>query len=98
AGNMHDIILRQLGQRLTDRWGQSVVIENRPGAGLTIGTGMAARATPDGYTLGMSDRTAIAVAPSAFKGLSYDPLKDLAPITLVARAPLLVVAPPSLPT
>jgi len=97
AGNMHDIILRQVGQRLTERWGQSVIIENRPGAGLTIGTGMAARATPDGYTLVMSDRTAIAVAPSAFKGLSYDPLKDLAPITLVARAPLLVVAHPSLP-
>jgi tripartite-type tricarboxylate transporter receptor subunit TctC len=97
AGNMHDIILRQLGQRLTERWGQSVVVENRGGAGLTIGTAMVARATPDGYTLLMSDRTAIAVAPSAFKGLSYDPLKDLAPITLVARAPLLVVAHPSLP-
>lgn len=97
AGNLHDIILRQVGPRLTERWGQSVIIENRPGAGLTIGTGMAARATPDGYTLVMSDRTAIAVAPSAFKGLSYDPLKDLAPITLVARAPLLVVAHSSLP-
>ncbi len=73
------------------------MIENRPGAGLTIGTGMAARATPDGYTLLMSDRTAIAVAPSAYKGLSYDPAKDLAPITLVARAPLLIVAHPSVP-
>jgi tripartite-type tricarboxylate transporter receptor subunit TctC len=97
VGNMHDIILRQLGQRLTERWGQAVVVENRGGAGLTIGTAMVARATPDGYTLLMSDRTAIAVAPSAFKGLSYDPLKDLAPITLVARAPLVVVAHPSLP-
>jgi tripartite-type tricarboxylate transporter receptor subunit TctC len=97
AGNMHDIIVRQLGQRLAERWGQSIVVENRPGAGLTIGTGLAARATPDGYSLVMSDRTAIAVAPSAFKGLSYDPLKDLAPITLVARAPLLIVAHPSLP-
>ncbi len=48
AGNMHDIVARQVGQRLSERWGQSVVIENRPGAGLTIGTGMAARATPDG--------------------------------------------------
>jgi tripartite-type tricarboxylate transporter receptor subunit TctC len=97
AGGMPDITLRLLAQRLSERWGQSVVIENRPGAGLTIGTGVVARATPDGYTLLMSDRTAIAVAPSAFKGLSYDPLKDLAPITLVARAPLLVVAHPSLP-
>jgi tripartite-type tricarboxylate transporter receptor subunit TctC len=97
AGNMHDIILRQLGQRLSERWGQSVVVENRGGAGLTIGTGMVARATPDGYTLLMSDRTAIAVAPSAFKGLSYDPARDFAPITLVARAPLVVVAHPSVP-
>ena len=46
AGNMHDIVARQVGQRLSERWGQSVVIENRAGAGLTIGTGMAARATP----------------------------------------------------
>jgi len=97
AGNMHDIIVRQLGQRLSERWGQSIVVENRGGAGLTIGTGMVAKATPDGYTLLMSDRTAIAVAPSAFKGLSYDPVKDLTPITLVARAPLVIVAHPSIP-
>ena len=97
AGNMHDIVARQLGQRLNERWGQSVVIENRPGAGNTIATGLAARATPDGYTLAISDRTALAVAPSAFKGLSYDPARDLAPITLIARAPLLIVAHPSIP-
>lgn len=97
AGNMNDIVARQLGQRLSDRWGQSVVIENRPGGGNTIATGKVARATPDGYTLAISDRTALAVAPSAFKHLSYDPARDLAPITLVARAPLLIVAHPSIP-
>lgn len=97
AGNMHDIVARQLGKRLAERWGQSVVIENRPGAGNTIATGLAARSTPDGYTLAISDRTALAVAPSAFRNLPYDPAKDLAPITLLARAPLLIVAHPALP-
>lgn len=98
AGNMHDIVARQLGQRLSGLWGQAVVIENRPGAGNTIATGLAARAAPDGYTLAISDRTALAVAPSAFKSLSYDVARDLAPITLIARAPLMIVAHPSIPT
>jgi len=97
AGSMGDIVARQLGQRLGERWGQSVVVENRPGGGNTIATGLAVRSTPDGYTLAMSDRTSLAVAPSAFRYLSYDPAKDLAAITLVARAPLLIVAHPSIP-
>ena len=97
AGNMADIVTRQIGQRLTERWGQSVVVDNRGGAGGTIATGLAARAMADGYTLLMSDRTAIAVAPSAYKDLPYDPARDLAPIALAARAPLVIVVHPSVP-
>ena len=96
-GTFADIATRQLAHRLTERWGQAVVVENQPTAGLTVGTALAARATPDGYTLLMADRTPLAVAPQLLKGLSYDPVKDLAPITLVALAPLLLVAHPSMP-
>ena len=97
AGTFHDIATRQLGQRLSERWGQSVVVENQPAAALTIGTGIAARATPDGYTLVMSDRSALAVAPHLYKTVPYDPARDFSPITLGAVAPSMLVAHPSLP-
>jgi tripartite-type tricarboxylate transporter receptor subunit TctC len=97
AGTFHDIATRQLGQRLSERWRQPVVVENQPAAALTIGSGIAARATPDGYTLLMSDRSALSVAPSLYKSLAYDPIKDFSPITLAARAPSVLVAHPSVP-
>ncbi|HEY7238726.1 MAG TPA: tripartite tricarboxylate transporter substrate binding protein [Burkholderiales bacterium] len=97
AGTLHDVVTRQLGQRLSERWGQPVVVENQPAAALTVGTGMAARATPDGYTLVMSDRSALAVAPHLYKSVPYESARDLAPITLVALSPSLLVAHPSVP-
>jgi tripartite-type tricarboxylate transporter receptor subunit TctC len=97
AGTFHDAVARQLAQRLSERWGQSVVIENQPAAGLTIGSGIAAKAAPDGYTLLLADRTSLAVAPHLYKNLRYDPVKDLRPITLVARAPAVLVIHPSVP-
>jgi len=96
-GALGDIITRQIAPRLNERWGQPAVVENRPGAGLTIGTAIAAKAPPDGYTLVMSDRTALASAPSLYQNLGYDPVKDLAPITLVATTPLVLIAHPSVP-
>jgi len=96
AGTFHDIVARQLGQRLSEHWGQSAVIENQPAAGLTIGSGIAAKAAPDGYTLLLADRTALAAAPHLYKNLRYDPTKDFRPITLVARAPSLLVTPSGL--
>jgi len=97
AGTFHDIVTRQLGQRLSERWGQPVIVDNRPGAGLTIGTAVTAKSHPDGHTLLMSDRTALAAAPSLHKSLPYDPVKDFAPITLAALSPLMLVAHPSVP-
>lgn len=97
AGTFHDIVTRQLGQRLSERWGQPVLVENQPAAALTIGTGMVARAAPDGYTLVMSDRSALAVAPNLYKSLPYDPAKDFAPITLAALTPTMLVGHPSVP-
>src|SRR5215813_13309542 len=91
AGTFHDIVARQLGQRLSERWGQSVVIENQPAAGLTIGAGIAAKAAPDGYTLLLADRTSLAAAPHLYRSLRYNPRKDFRPITLVARAPNILV-------
>ena len=88
---------RKIGQQLSERWGQPLIVENRGGAALTIGTAAAAKATPDGYTLLMSDRSAIAVAPSLYRDLPYRPLRDLAPITLVAVMSALLVAHPSVP-
>src|SRR5262245_26292418 len=91
AGNFHDIVARQLAQQLSERWGQSVVVENQPAAGLTIGSGIAARVAPDGYTLLLADRTSLAAAPHLYRNLRYDPNKDFRPITLVARAPNVLV-------
>jgi tripartite-type tricarboxylate transporter receptor subunit TctC len=97
AGSFHDIVARNLAQRLGERWGQGVVVENQPAAGLTIGAGMAAKAAPDGYTLLLGDRTSLSAAPSLYKSLRYDPVTDFAPITMVARAPAMLAAHPSVP-
>jgi tripartite-type tricarboxylate transporter receptor subunit TctC len=97
TGSFHDIVTRQLAQRLSERWGQAVVVENQGAAALTIGTGMVARAAPDGYTLAMSDRSALAVAPYLYKSIPYDPARDFAPITLAAVAATMLVANASVP-
>jgi tripartite-type tricarboxylate transporter receptor subunit TctC len=96
-GTFHDIVTRQLAQRLSERWGQAVIVENQPAAALTIGTAAVARAAPDGYTLVVSDRSALAVAPYLYKSLPYDVDRDLAPISLVALAPTMLVGHPSVP-
>lgn len=97
AGTFHDVVTRQLGKQLSERWGQPIVVDNRPGAGMTIAASIVARAAADGYTLLMADRTCIAAAPSLYKKLAYAPTEDLSPITLVAKAPLMLVAHPSVP-
>jgi tripartite-type tricarboxylate transporter receptor subunit TctC len=97
VGTFHDIVTRQLAQRLSERWGQPVVVENQPAAALTIGTGAVARAAPDGYTLVMSDRSALAVAPYLYKSIPYDVSRDFAPVTLAALAPTMLVAHASVP-
>jgi tripartite-type tricarboxylate transporter receptor subunit TctC len=97
AGAFHDVVTRQLGQQLSERWGQPIIVDNRPGAGMTIAASIAARSPADGYTLLMADRTCIAAAPSLYKKLPYEPTTDFRPITLVAKAPLMLVAHPSIP-
>ncbi|MGH8618238.1 MAG: Bug family tripartite tricarboxylate transporter substrate binding protein [Burkholderiales bacterium] len=96
-GGGPDIMARAVGQKLTEAWGQAVVIENRGGAGGIIGSEAAAKAPPDGYTLVMANAGSHAVNASLYAKLPYDPVKDFAPVTLVSSAPNILIVHPSLP-
>jgi len=96
-GGNTDVLGRLLGIKLTDALGQQVVIDNRPGAGGTLGVEQGARATPDGYTIVMGTFGSVLVANSLYKKLSYDPQRDLAPVVLVSTPPGLLVTTLSLP-
>jgi tripartite-type tricarboxylate transporter receptor subunit TctC len=85
AGGGTDAVARPLAKRLSEKWGQPVLIENRPGAGTAIGADAAARSPADGYTLLLSDATTYAINPHVYKKLPYDPLKDFAPVAIVCR-------------
>ena len=93
-GGSTDIIARIVGQKLGERLGQQVVIDNRGGAGGTIGTEIAARTNPDGYTLTMGTTTTHVIAAGVYSKLKYDPINDFAPLTLVATTPYLLVVNP----
>jgi len=96
AGGFADIRARKIGIELAKNLGQSVVIENRTGAGGVIGTDVVAKAPADGYTIGMGNLAALAVNVSLMKKLPYDPVKDLQPVVLIERSPLILVAGPGL--
>lgn len=96
-GGNTDTVARVVGQKLGERLGQQVIIENKAGAGGTIGTAEVARAAPDGYTLTMGTTTTHAIAVAAYAKLPYDPVADFEPIALVANAPYLLVVNSSLP-
>ena len=96
-GGGTDILARMIAQRLSERWGQQVVVENRPGSGGVLGSEAAAKAPPDGYTIMMGLTANVAVNPALYAKLPYDPLRDFAPVTLVASAPYALVVPTSLP-
>ena len=93
-GGSTDIIARLVGQKLGERLGQQIVIDNRGGAGGTIGTEIAARANPDGYTLTMGTTSTHVIAAGVYSKLKYDPVNDFAPLTLVASTPYLLVVHP----
>lgn len=91
-----DTISRIIGQKLGEKLGQQVVVQNRPGAGGTVGSQVVAKAAPDGYTL-LTISISHAVIPSLHKNLPYDPVHDLTPITVLVNAPNILVVHPSLP-
>ncbi len=97
AGGSTDIVGRIVAQKLSERLGQAIVVENRGGAGGTIGTDAAAKAAPDGYTLTLGTTSTMAVAPGAYSKLGYDSVKSFSPISLVAVTPYLLVVNPDLP-
>jgi tripartite-type tricarboxylate transporter receptor subunit TctC len=96
-GGANDFVSRLIAQKLNAALGQPVVIENRGGAGGTIGLDACAKAPPDGYTIVMSPASSLSIAPSLYAKLPYDPLKDFAPIISVASGPNLLVVHPSVP-
>ena len=94
-GSGTDIVARMLGQKLADAWGQQVLVDNRPGAGAIIGVDAIAKAAPDGYTIGIADNGPLAINPALYPKLPYNPLRDFAPITLVANLPFILVVHPN---
>ena len=90
-GGPIDLILRLLATRLTAVWGQPVVVENRPGGAGIVSTAALVKAPADGYTIGMVAASSITIMPFAVDSLPYDPIKDLAPISLVARTPFIFI-------
>lgn len=96
-GGGTDILARLIGQKLSEAFAYAVIVENRPGAGGTIGTEVVARSLPDGYTIMIASPSPIVVAPHLQAKLGYDPLKDLSPITMISVVPAVLIVNPSLP-
>ena len=94
-GGLPDTIARLVGQKLSERWNQQFVVENKPGANGILGAEFVAKAAPDGYTLLMTDNSTHAIIPFLFAKLPYDADKDLIPVSLAARAPLFLAVHPS---
>jgi len=97
AGGSTDQLARLLGQKMSETWGQPIIVENRPGAGGTTGSELVAKAPPDGYTILLTSSSAHAIGPALRTKLPYDPIKDFAAVTQVASGFNLLVVHPSLP-
>jgi tripartite-type tricarboxylate transporter receptor subunit TctC len=96
-GGSTDVIARVVAQALRAELGQTVVVENHAGAGGSLGTGLIAKAKPDGYTIGMGTASTLAINPAAYRSLPYDVRKDLAPITNIAAVPNIMSVNPAVP-
>jgi len=97
-GGSVDTLARAIAPRLSSKWSQQVLVDNRPGAGGAIAAELVAKAPPDGYTLMMGTIASLATNVSLYKSLPYDPVKDFAPITLVATQNLVLLVHPSIPS
>ncbi|HWV43642.1 Bug family tripartite tricarboxylate transporter substrate binding protein, partial [Pseudorhodoplanes sp.] len=97
AGGSTDVIARVVAEAMRDPLGQTLVIDNRGGAGGSIGTAAMAKAAPDGYTIGMGTASTLAINPAAYKSLPYDVIDGLAPIGLIAQVPNVITLNPTVP-
>jgi tripartite-type tricarboxylate transporter receptor subunit TctC len=96
-GGLADAVARALAEGLSERLKQPVVIDNKPGGSLIIGTDLVAKAAPDGYTILLGSSSSLAINAAAFKKLPYDPSKDFTPVSLSFRTPLMLMVAPSVP-
>jgi tripartite-type tricarboxylate transporter receptor subunit TctC len=96
-GGPTDVVARAIGAKLTEAWGQQIIIDNRAGAGGMIGTELGARAAPDGYTLLFGTSAGMTINPALQSRLPYDPVKDFAPVSLLVINPQLLVLNPTVP-
>ena len=97
AGGVADLVPRIVAEKLQRKWGRSVVVENKAGAAGNIGMAEVARSAPDGYTLGLAPTGNLTVNPTLFPNLGFDTRRDLAPVTLLAQSPNVLVVHPSVP-
>ncbi len=97
SGGTSDILARLIGQKLTEAWGQQIVVDSRPGANGTIGTDIVVRSPPDGYTFLLTDVGNLMITPLTLPKLPFDPVRDLAPIGMVSYSPHLLSVHPSVP-
>jgi tripartite-type tricarboxylate transporter receptor subunit TctC len=97
AGGTSDILARQIGPKLTEAWGQPVVVENRPGANGNVGADFVAKSEKDGYTLLLTDVGGLVISASVYPKLPFDPSKDFSPVVMVAYSPHVLAVHPSVP-
>jgi len=97
SGGGSDYTVRPIAQKLSERWGQPVYVDSRPGGSAMIGTDFVAKSAPDGYTLMLSASSEVSMNVVLFKKMPYDPVRDLQPVTLVGTTPPILLAHPSLP-
>ena len=97
AGGTSDILARQLGPKLSDAWGQPVVVENKPGANGNLGADLVAKSAPDGYTLLLTDLGGLVISASVYPHLPFNPSKDFTPVAMVSYSPHVLAVHPSVP-
>jgi tripartite-type tricarboxylate transporter receptor subunit TctC len=97
AGGTSDILARQIGPKLTEAWGQPVIVENKPGANGNVGADFVAKSAPDGYTLLLTDLGGLVISPSVYPKLPFDPSKDFSAVVMVSYSPHVLAAHPAQP-
>lgn len=97
AGGTSDVLARMVGQKLTEAWGQPVIVDNRPGANGNIGADLVAKAEPDGYTLLLMDMGNLTISPSLYPKLPFNPMVNLTPVSMLAYSPHMLVTSNTLP-